>query len=279
VTLGLAARYPCAASGTNAARADDAQIVAARVILRARLPSDLARLHVCSMRHPPQRRFPERPEAPIAGRPKDTISAERLYKLRAGLYAIAGGVVMGMVLGWRFGTVIGMIGIPLGWTIAYVLILGLLEGAARTAQTVYAPSGASTPARREYSRAQALRAAGEYPEAVAAYEAFATEFPEEPEPYLQIAWILRDDLAAYGDAARWLRRARSEARLTLGQQLMVAQELIELYRHKLDEPQRAMPELARIADLVPGTPQATSAKLELAELRASTWGNESDAKQ
>jgi tetratricopeptide (TPR) repeat protein len=231
------------------------------------------------MRHPPQRRFPERPDDPIAGRPKDADSAERVYKLRAGLYAIAGGVIVGMVLGWRFGTVIGMIGIPLGWTIAYVLILGLLEGAARTVQTVYAPSGASTPARREYSRAQALRAAGEYAEAVAAYEAFVAEFPEEPEPYHQIAWILRDDLGAYGGAARWLRRSRSEAQLTLGQKLMVAQELIELYRHKLDEPQRAMPELARIADLVPGTPQAESAKLELAELRARTWVNESDAER
>jgi tetratricopeptide (TPR) repeat protein len=231
------------------------------------------------MRHPPQRTFPERPDEPIVGRPKDTISAERLYKLRAALYAIPGGVIVGMVLGWRFGTVMGVIGIALGWTIAYLLTLGLLEGAARTAQTVYAPSGASTPARREYSRAQALRAAGEYAEAVQAYEAFVAEFPEEPDPYLQIAWILRDDLGAHADSARWLRRVRLDARLTRGQELLVAQELIELYRDKLDEPQRAMPELARIADLVPETPQAVAARRELAELRASTWEKENDAER
>jgi tetratricopeptide (TPR) repeat protein len=231
------------------------------------------------MRYPPQRKFPERPDEPIAGRPRDTISAERLYKVRAGLYAIAGGVVMGMVLGWRFGIVIGLIGVPLGWAITFLLFLGLLEGAARTAQTVYAPSGASTPAHREYSRAQALRAAGEYAEAVKAYEAFVAESPMEPEPYLAIARILRHDLHAYADAARWLRRVRLDARLTRGQELLVAQELIELYRDKLDEPQRAMPELARIADLVPETPQAVAARRELAELRASTWEKENDAER
>jgi hypothetical protein len=229
------------------------------------------------MRHPPQRWFPEQRDEPNAGRPKDSDSAERLYKLRAALYAIPGAVIVGMVLGWKFGVVGGLIGLPLGWAIAYSLMLGLMAGAARAAQTVYAPSGESTPGRREYSRAQALRAAGEYAEAVAAYEAFVVESPAEPEPYLQIGWILRDDLHAYGDAARWLRRARNEARLTRGQELLVAQELVELYRRKLDEPRRAMPELARIADLVPGTPQAEAAKRELAELRAGTWGGERDA--
>jgi tetratricopeptide (TPR) repeat protein len=234
-------------------------------------------MHVCLMRHPPRRKFSDRPDDPGSRKPKDTDSAVRAYKLRAALLGIAGGVVVGLVLGWRFGTLAGLIGIALGWVIAYFMVFGLFEAAGRAAQTVYAPSGESTPARREYSRAQALRAAGDYAEAVAAYEAFVVEFPTEPEPYLQIAWILRDDLRAYGDAARWLRRARSEARLTQGQQLVVAQELIELYRRKLDEPQRAMPELARISDLVPGTPQADAARRELEELRRDMWGSWGDA--
>lgn len=229
------------------------------------------------MRHPPQRKFAERQDDPGGRRLKDTDSAERLYKFRAAAYAIAGGVVLGMGLGWKLGPVAGLIGLPLGWAIAYFVILGLMEGAGRAAQTVYAPSGNSTPARREYSRAQALRAAGDYAEAVEAYEAFVAEFPAEPEPYLQIARILRDDVHAFADAARWLRRVRLDAHLTLGQDLVVAQELIALYRHKLDEPERALPELARIADLVPGTPQAEAAKRELAELRAGMWRKEGDA--
>jgi tetratricopeptide (TPR) repeat protein len=229
------------------------------------------------MRHPPQRKFPERPDDPGKRGIKDVDSAERLYRFRAGLYAIPGGVVLAMGLGWKLGPIAGLIGLPLGWAIAYFVIRGLMEGAARAAQTVYAPSGESTPARREYSRAQALRAAGDYAEAVEAYEAFVAQFPTEPEPYLQIARILRNDLREYADAARWLRRVRLDAHLSLGQDLLVAQELIELYRHKLDEPQRAIPELARIADLVPGTPQAEAANRELAELRAGMWGGRGDA--
>jgi tetratricopeptide (TPR) repeat protein len=228
------------------------------------------------MRHPPQRKFPEQPDEPGERGLKDTDSAERINKFRAGLYSIPGGVVLGMGLGWKLGPVAGLIGLPLGWAIAYFITLGLMEGAARAAQTVYAPSGASTPTQREYSQAQALHAAGDYAEAVEAYEAFVTRFPAEPEPYLRIARILRDDLRAYADAARWLRRARLDARLTRGQDLLVAQELIELYRRKLDEPERAMPELARIADLMPGTPQAEAARRELAELRAGMWGERGD---
>jgi hypothetical protein len=229
------------------------------------------------MRHPPQRKFPERPDDSGTRGLKDVDSAERLYRFRAGLYAIPGGVVLSMGLGWKLGPVAGLIGLILGWVIAYFLIVGLMEGAARATQTVYAPSGDSTPVRREYSGPQALRAAGDYAEAVEAYAVFVAEHPLEPEPYLQIARILRNDLHAYADAARWLRRARLDARLTLGQDLLVAQELIELYQHKLDEPERALPELARIADLVPGTPQAEAARRELAELRAGMWREEGDA--
>ena len=229
------------------------------------------------MRHPPRRKFAERPDDPSGQRLKDTDSGERVHKLRAALYSAPGGLVLCAVLGSKFGAVAGLIGLLLGWAMAYFLIVGLMEGAGRVAQTVYAPSGASTPMRREYSQAQALRAAGDYAEAVKTYETFVAEFPEEPEPYIQIARILRDDLREYADAARWFRRARRDARLSLGQALLVAQELIELYRRKLGEPERAMPELARIADLVPGTPQAEAARRELTELRASIWGEQGDA--
>jgi len=228
------------------------------------------------MRHAPRRKFAERPDDPSGRRLKDTDSAERVHKLRAALYSIPGGVVLSAVLGSKFGVLAGLIGVVLGWALAYFLIVGLMEGAGKVAQTVYAPSGESTPMRREYSRAQALRAAGDYTEAVKTYETFVAEAPEEPEPYIQIARILRDDLREYADAARWFRRARRDARLALGQDLLVAQELIELYRRKLGEPERAMPELARIADLVPGTPQAEAARRELAELRASVWGEQAD---
>lgn len=229
------------------------------------------------MRHQPRRTFAARPDDSSSRRLKDTDSAVRVYKLRARLYGIAGGIVLGAVMAWKMGAVGGLSGFVLGWAIAYFTAVGLMEGAGAAAQIFYAPSGKSTPARREYSEAQALRAAGHYAEAVATYETFVAEFPEDPEPYLQIARIMRDDLHEYGDAARWFRLARRDAHLTLGQDLLMAQELIELYRHKLNEPRRAIPELARIPQLVPGTPQAEAARRELAELRARMRGEQDDA--
>ena len=127
--------------------------------------------------------------------------------------------------------------------------------------------GATTPHRAEYSQAQALAAQGRYREAADAYEIAAAESEGDPTPYIAIARILRDHLADYQSAAAWFRRARRDAVLTAGQELLVSQELIELYRERLGEPRRAIPELARIPRIVPNTPQAESAARELADLR------------
>jgi tetratricopeptide (TPR) repeat protein len=130
------------------------------------------------------------------------------------------------------------------------------------------PSGASTPHRAEYSQAQALAARGRYRDAVAAYEIAAAESGGDPVPYVEIARIHRDRLADYETAAAWFRRARRDATLGPGLELLVTQELIELYTKRLGQPQRAIPELARIPRLVPGTPQAQAAERQLASLRA-----------
>ncbi|MDH4043865.1 MAG: hypothetical protein OEW06_05335 [Gemmatimonadota bacterium] len=129
------------------------------------------------------------------------------------------------------------------------------------------PSGATTPHRAEYSQAQALAVQGRYQEAVEAYEVAAAESDGDPTPYLAIARIQRDHLTDYENAAAWFRRARRDARLAPGQELLVCQELIELYRGRLGAPRRAIPELARIPQIVPHTPQAESAVRELAKLR------------
>jgi tetratricopeptide (TPR) repeat protein len=79
----------------------------------------------------------------------------------------------------------------------------------------------------------------------------------------------------YEEAAAWFRRARRDATLPPGHDLLVSQELIELYRGRLGQPQRAIPELARICERFPGTPNAAAAEGELAALRAQI-ANERD---
>ena len=129
-------------------------------------------------------------------------------------------------------------------------------------------TGDTTPRRREYSAPQALVAQGRYEEAAAAWEIAAAESDGDPEPYLVLARLFRDHLGRPEEAAAWFRRARRDATLPAGYDLLVSQELIELYRGKLGQPQRAIPELARICERFPGTPNAAAAERELADLRA-----------
>ena len=151
------------------------------------------------------------------------------------------------------------------WAITQ-LVLRIAVGAAAAYMD---PSGASTPHRAEYSHAQALAARGRYQDAVAAYEIAAAESGGDPVPYIEVARIHRDHLADYETAAAWFRRARRDATLGPGLELLVAQELIELYTKRLGQPQRAIPELARIPRLVPGTPQAEAAEQQIASLRSA----------
>jgi len=149
-----------------------------------------------------------------------------------------------------------------------------LTGAGGIAGRYLGLRGGTTPPRRDYSAAQALVARGRYREAVEAYEIAAAESEGDPEPYLAIARLLRDHLTDFETAAAWFRRARRDARLSTGQQLLVAQELIELYTTKLHEPRRAIPELIRIPRLVPDSPQADAAARQLEALRDQLDGQE-----
>lgn len=179
-----------------------------------------------------------------------------------------------LALGFGVGTVwVVWTGMPLYTPVVVaVLVWGIVQlatgGAGRVASMYLGLRGGTTPRPREYSHAQALVAQGRYREAVDAYEIAAAESDGDPEPYLAIARILRDHLDDGTGAAAWFRRARRDARLTPGQQLLVAEELIELYTTRLGEPGRAIPELALICRIVPGTPQAEAAARQLATLRA-----------
>jgi tetratricopeptide (TPR) repeat protein len=152
---------------------------------------------------------------------------------------------------------------------AWAITQAVMRIAVGVAAAYADPRGTTTPHRAEYSHAQALAAQGRYAEAVAAYEVAAAESAGDPVPYVEVARIQRDHLADYESAAIWFRRARRDARLSPGQELLIAQELIELYTKRLHQPRRAIPELARIRQLVPGTPRAAAAEQEIAEIRAA----------
>ena len=53
-----------------------------------------------------------------------------------------------------------------------------------------------------------------------------------------------------------------------GRDLQATQELVEIYIHKLKQPRKAIPELARLVERYPHTPPARAAAEELVRLRS-----------
>lgn len=206
---------------------------------------------------------------------KDFDAAERVARIKALTWALTVGLGFGAVAGagaaelWGWnplaGAFIGAVGAS---SAMYFLTVGLAERSAAIAQTIYNPSGDSTPPKREYSYAESLAIRGRYREAADAYERHCAEDPTDPEPYFRLARLYRDRLGELPTAVSWLKRVRVDARIDSGKDLLATQEIIEIYTHKLRDPRKAIPELARITQKYPGTPAADAAARELKEVRA-----------
>lgn len=195
----------------------------------------------------------------------------------AGQSSLAGGagVLMGFAADMKSeGPVPWILVLPLVcWFVAFVAGYFLMEGAGRFGATLHNPSGRSTPPERQYSAAQALVVRGHYEEAVAAYEYAISEDDSDPEPYLRIARILRDQLEQYEDAAVWFKRAQRHPNAHSGTVLLAVRELTEVYTHRLQDPRRALPILAQLSETRPDSPEGKWAAGELAELRATAFGD------
>lgn len=196
---------------------------------------------------------------------RDVDQLARARMLRVLLWGAPAGFLMGMVAGFQLGH--PLLGGFTGTAVAIGGALAIAEMGGRVGRTIYNPTGSGTPHKRDYSLAAALAVRGQYDQALEAYELAVKEHPEDPEPYLRIARLLRDQMGRPEDAARWFKRARTDATVSDGQALAIGRELVELYTTKLGDPAKAAPELARIADRHPGTREGTWAERELAELK------------
>ena len=212
---------------------------------------------------------------PRKKRLKDTDLADKAIRLQAGLWALAVASTMGTLGGAGIAYMNGL-NLILGAVLGFVLMsssvyfgsMKILGGAASAVGALHNPSGSSTPAKKEYSRAQSLVARGLYEEASAAYEVHCLEYREDPEPYFRLARLLRDHLKQPEEAVSWFKRARTDAKLTRGQELQITQEIIELYIRSIRKPRKALPELAYLCKEFADTPAAEAARHELAEMRA-----------
>lgn len=210
---------------------------------------------------------------PVESRSRDVDAFDRVMGLRALAWSLVG-AFLGFLLGVFLrvsghGPWIILVTTVVGWASSYFSLVAILGAAGRAGSMIYAPSGRTTPRKREYSLAESYVARGEYERAVAAFEEAIVEDPGDPRPYLRVARLQRDRLNDPEASARWFKRALAESEAGRGIALLVRKELVELYRGPLATPRRAAPLLARIAEESAGTPEAEWAARELAEIKAA----------
>lgn len=184
--------------------------------------------------------------------------------MRIGLWSLAGGV-LGFLAGWMLGH--AFLGAVAGWVVCFLFVRVVVGAAGAAAGQLHQPSG-GTPHQPGHSRAEALAARGHFREAVRLLARAVEDDPDPPAPYLRAARILRDELGEPEEAAAWFRRALRDAALPPGPARSIRRELVELYVHRMKEPRRAAPELARMSEELAGTEEGAWAARELEEIKA-----------
>ena len=195
---------------------------------------------------------------------RDVDFRERKLLAQRVIFGLLAGAVMGSIgyiatgNGWGFWGGFA-IGVPVSWK--YIELWG------RFAAKFYMPTGHSTPYRNQHSEAAALILAKQYDAALHRLELDMAEDPKDVEPYLIAARMHRDKLQKYDEALAWFKRARSSCKLEPGTDVLIGREMVELYARRLKQPERGIPELARLAEKYAGTPAGELARRELLELR------------
>jgi TPR repeat protein len=206
---------------------------------------------------------------------KDFDSAESAFRLRAFTWSLTGlllGFLIGVLIVLKTGAppvrtiVISSLGV---WAAGFFGGLFVSERAARAGASIYFSAGAKLPVLREFSLAESYVARGQPEEAAAEFERAAARYAGDPEPCMRLARLLRDGLGRHEDAIGWFRTAAARAAQAgdTGVVIGARRELIEIHTHRLGTPERALPELARLAAEHPGTPAAAWAEQELSEIK------------
>jgi len=218
---------------------------------------------------PPHHQAPQRRR--YRWRPETKPERDVMVQITALMSAFGGfffGSIVGMTLAYRFGFSTGLGFLTGGAVAAYASFLiakRVVQGTGRAIEKL--SDGATTPHTPDYSFPESLVMQGDFTKAIEAYEELLWASPDAPDPYVRIARLYRDKLNQAEEAEDWFQRARDQASVTAGLDLLITQELIELYLHSLGEPRKAIPELAHLCRAHPGTPAAHAAEQELQELR------------
>jgi thioredoxin-like negative regulator of GroEL len=166
--------------------------------------------------------------------------------------------------GWSLVGIALLTGVVAGATVRN-LSLGVANKSGAAFLALVQPSGKSSPYEAEFSNAQALVARDDIAGAIALYDAEMQRLPENEIVRVQAAELH----ARRGDPRRAESLFLEVRRLTSdrGRELYTTQRLIDLRLGVLASPERALPELRRLIDRFPGTPEAAGAASALEKLK------------
>lgn len=211
-------------------------------------------------------------DIPGKKRMREVDGAARGRKIKTLGFALYGGLPLGAAAGFVAGH--PFLGTLLGPVIIWSVATVLSGVAGRGVAFLFLPFGPGTLRKTDYSRAEALVVRGEYEAAILAYEEAIRDAPRDGEAYLRIARIFRDHVKRPEEALLWYQRGLEEAGFSRGQEILTRREMAELFIHHLQEPRRAAPDLARLAEEYPDTVAGKWAGEELARVKREIAGGE-----
>ena len=155
----------------------------------------------------------------------------------------------------------------LAFFVGLFLPVMLSERAADAGASIYTASGSSTPALAQYSLAESLVARGQTDEAIEAYTLLSEDFPQDPQPRIRLARVLRDKKQDYEGAAEWFRKSLACEKMEQANEIAIIREMVEVYTHKMNTPELALRYLPRLYEKYPTHPAAEWARREYLEIK------------
>jgi len=128
--------------------------------------------------------------------------------------------------------------------------------------------GSTTPYEEQYSREQSLVMRGQIDDALASFEAILQGNPDGVKPRVRAAELYAREKGNHVRAAQLLTEVQRIEAAGAGDFVYATHRLVDLYTGPLNEPGRAMVELRRLIERLPGTPAADQAREALATLKA-----------
>jgi hypothetical protein len=208
-----------------------------------------------------------------AGPPRALRESPEVHQTQAKVYGVMVGlaftpvlVLLAIRLGFGLGGTLALLllGAPALGIGTYRAVFALSERAGLAAQTLYAPTGFTTPYARTFSYQEAMAMRGDVAGALASYEALMTELPHDVAVRFAAAALYADKGRDAARAAALYREARLLPAATRANELAATNALIDLYRGPLADEARMLVELRRLAERFAGTPPGELARAAIA---------------